>query len=195
MRCRCRALCCAFLLARRRSAARLRHSRLSRAKLDVPVLPLHGGLDADEQDAALRPSGGRRIILATNLAETTLTVPTFASSSTPVCHKVRAVRPERAIDSLDSSACRRTPPISVPAAPAGPDRAWPCGLWDSRRSASSPSRAGIARVESGATARRRHRVGRDPRALDCVRGPAPGCARRGHGAASPARGARTSGIV
>ncbi|MDA1306718.1 MAG: DEAD/DEAH box helicase, partial [Acidobacteria bacterium] len=41
----------------------------------VPVALLHGGLGADEQDAALRPTGGPRIVLATNLAETTVTVP------------------------------------------------------------------------------------------------------------------------
>src|SRR6185436_2360204 len=43
--------------------------------VSVPVLPLHGSLDADEQDAAVRPSTTPRIVLATNLAETTLTVP------------------------------------------------------------------------------------------------------------------------
>src|SRR6185295_15541761 len=42
---------------------------------DVAILPLHGSLDADEQDAALRPSSRRRIIVATNIAETSLTVP------------------------------------------------------------------------------------------------------------------------
>ncbi len=39
--------------------------------------PLHGSLSAEEQDRALRrdPAGRRRIVLATNLAETSLTVP------------------------------------------------------------------------------------------------------------------------
>src|SRR5262249_6262920 len=41
----------------------------------VDARPLYGGLDADEQDAALRPSDRPRVILATNIAETTLTVP------------------------------------------------------------------------------------------------------------------------
>lgn len=39
------------------------------------VVELHGSLDADAQDAALRETGGRRVILATNIAETSLTVP------------------------------------------------------------------------------------------------------------------------
>jgi ATP-dependent helicase HrpB len=41
----------------------------------VDVVELHGSLDADGQDAALRQTGGRRVILATNIAETSLTVP------------------------------------------------------------------------------------------------------------------------
>lgn len=38
------------------------------------VLPLHGSLPAAEQDAALFPRASRRIVLATDLAETSLTV-------------------------------------------------------------------------------------------------------------------------
>ena len=40
-----------------------------------PVLPLHGDLPPAEQDRALRPADGRRIVLATSIAETSLTVP------------------------------------------------------------------------------------------------------------------------
>lgn len=39
------------------------------------VLPLHGDLPPTEQDRALRPAEGRRIVLATSIAETSLTVP------------------------------------------------------------------------------------------------------------------------
>lgn len=38
------------------------------------VLPLHGGLPAEEQDRALRPAEERKIVLATNVAETSLTI-------------------------------------------------------------------------------------------------------------------------
>jgi ATP-dependent helicase HrpB len=43
---------------------------------NVQVLPLHGELDAAAQDAALRPAapGRRKVVLATNLAETSLTI-------------------------------------------------------------------------------------------------------------------------
>jgi len=40
----------------------------------VAVLPLHGSLAAEEQDRALRPSARRKVILATNIAETSLTI-------------------------------------------------------------------------------------------------------------------------
>jgi ATP-dependent helicase HrpB len=39
------------------------------------VLPLHGDLPPAEQDRALRPAGTRRVVLATSIAETSLTVP------------------------------------------------------------------------------------------------------------------------
>lgn len=41
---------------------------------DVRVLPLHGSLPAAQQDAALSPQDRRKIILSTNLAETSLTI-------------------------------------------------------------------------------------------------------------------------
>jgi ATP-dependent helicase HrpB len=43
----------------------------------VQVLPLYGELSSEEQDAALRPAtaGSRRVVLATNIAETSLTIP------------------------------------------------------------------------------------------------------------------------
>lgn len=42
---------------------------------DVDVLPLHGRLPADKQDAALRAGPRRRIVLSTAVAESSLTVP------------------------------------------------------------------------------------------------------------------------
>lgn len=56
----------------RRVSAELRSSPVATAGVDVH--PLHGSLDAASQDAALAPSGRRKVILATNIAETSLTV-------------------------------------------------------------------------------------------------------------------------
>ena len=39
------------------------------------VLPLYSRLSAEEQNRVFRPGGGRRIVLATNVAETSITVP------------------------------------------------------------------------------------------------------------------------
>jgi len=45
------------------------------AHRDLLVLPLHGDLPAEEQDRALAPAARRKIILSTNVAETSVTVP------------------------------------------------------------------------------------------------------------------------
>src|SRR5689334_7025053 len=42
---------------------------------NVEILPLYARLSAAEQDRVFKPAGGRRIVLATNVAETSLTVP------------------------------------------------------------------------------------------------------------------------
>ncbi|MEU7796375.1 ATP-dependent helicase HrpB [Micromonospora tulbaghiae] len=42
---------------------------------EVAVLPLHGRLPGPAQDAALTPAAGRRVVLATAVAESSLTVP------------------------------------------------------------------------------------------------------------------------
>lgn len=42
---------------------------------EVDVLALHGRLRASAQDAALRPGAGRRVVVSTNVAESSLTVP------------------------------------------------------------------------------------------------------------------------
>jgi ATP-dependent helicase HrpB len=67
----------------------------------VPVLALHGGLDADQQDAALRPAASPRVILATNIAETTVTVPDVTCVIDSGLQKVARYDPARAIDSLE----------------------------------------------------------------------------------------------
>jgi ATP-dependent helicase HrpB len=41
---------------------------------DLEVLPLHGDLTVDEQDRAVRPASRRKVILATNVAETSVTI-------------------------------------------------------------------------------------------------------------------------
>lgn len=44
-------------------------------RVEADVLPLHGQLSPDEQDRALRTGERRRVLLSTNVAETSLTIP------------------------------------------------------------------------------------------------------------------------
>jgi len=68
---------------------------------DVDVVPLHGSLPADEQDRAIAPPARRRIILATNIAETSLTVPGVTAVVDTGFHKVARYDEDRGIDSLE----------------------------------------------------------------------------------------------
>jgi ATP-dependent helicase HrpB len=99
---------------------------------EIEVLPLHGSLDADAQDRALQPGTTRRVIVATNIAETSLTVPGVSVVVDTGLQKVARYDAERAIDALvleritDDSAAQR----AGRAARLGPGLA--CRLWDSR---------------------------------------------------------------
>ena len=53
----------------------IRRTEAALEGLDAAVLPLHGDLPPAAQDLALRPAEGRRVVLATAIAETSLTVP------------------------------------------------------------------------------------------------------------------------
>ncbi len=49
-------------------------ARLSGAYPELSLLPLHGALDKQTQDAALAPSNRRKVIVSTNIAQTSLTI-------------------------------------------------------------------------------------------------------------------------
>lgn len=66
----------------------------------VDVVPLHGSLDGAAQDAALRPTDRRRVILATNLAETSLTVPGVSTVVDAGLVKVARYDAGRGVDAL-----------------------------------------------------------------------------------------------
>ncbi len=53
----------------------IRRAEAGLAGCGALVLPLHGDLPPADQDRALRPAEGRRVVLATSIAETSLTVP------------------------------------------------------------------------------------------------------------------------
>ena len=70
------------------------------ANVDALVLPLHGSLDVDAQERALAPADRRKVILATNIAETSLTVEGVTDVIDSGVHKVLRFDPETAVDHL-----------------------------------------------------------------------------------------------
>jgi len=67
----------------------------------IDVVPLHGSLPADEQDRAIAEAERRRVILATNIAETSLTVAGVTAVIDAGYQKVARFDPDRGIDSLE----------------------------------------------------------------------------------------------
>jgi ATP-dependent helicase HrpB len=96
------------------------------------ALPLHGSMDVEAQERALAPSRERKIILSTNVAETSLTVEGVTDVIDSGLQKVLRFDPETAVDhleleqiSLDSADQR-----AGRAGRTGPGRA--TRLWDER---------------------------------------------------------------
>ena len=66
------------------------------------VLTLHGTLPAEAQDAVLTPGAGRRVVLATNIAETSVTVPDVRTVIDSGWQKVARYDAARALDTLQT---------------------------------------------------------------------------------------------
>lgn len=80
-----------------RTCEALRH-RLRGAEVDV--LPLHGELPVEDQDRAVDASQRRKIIVATNIAETSLTIPGVRVVVDSGLARVQRFDPQRGIDTL-----------------------------------------------------------------------------------------------
>jgi ATP-dependent helicase HrpB len=146
----------------RRAVAELQQ----RTEGGVEVVPLHGSLTADEQDLALRPSSHRRIIVATNIAETSLTVPGVTAVVDAGLQKVARYAAERGIDSLE------TERITRDAADQRAGRAGRLGpgivrrLWDSRDRLRPHREPEIHRVDLSSAILDVIAWGGDPRTLE-----------------------------
>ena len=68
---------------------------------DLLLLPLHGSLTGDEQVAALRPANRRKVILATNIAETSLTIEGVSVVIDSGLARVAGHDPQRGLDRLE----------------------------------------------------------------------------------------------
>jgi ATP-dependent helicase HrpB len=132
------------------------------------IVPLHGSLDASAQDAAVRrpSSSRRRIIVATNIAETSLTVPGVTAVVDSGMQKIARYDAARAIDSLEVER------ITADAADQRAGRAARLGpgtvrrLWDSRDRLRPHREPEIHRIDLSATVLDIIAWGGDPRRFD-----------------------------
>jgi len=82
-------------------AQEIRRAQHALTDIDAAVLPLHGSLPPDQQDAVLRPGAERKIILSTNIAETSLTIPGVRNVIDSGLARVPHYDPQRGLDRLD----------------------------------------------------------------------------------------------
>ncbi|HVD91484.1 MAG TPA: ATP-dependent helicase HrpB [Vicinamibacterales bacterium] len=137
------------------------------------VVLLHGSLPADEQDRAISEGTRRRIILATNIAETSLTVPGVTGVIDSGYQKVARFDPDRGIDSL---ATERIPADSAEqragrAGRLGPGRVR--RLWDRADRLRVRGEPEIHRVDLSDAVLDVLAWGGDPRAFEWFDAPAP----------------------
>ncbi len=77
------------------------HAALNRRKYrSTEVIPLYARLSVRDQDAVFNPGPGRRIVLATNVAETSLTVPRIRYVIDPGLARVKRYSPRGKLDRL-----------------------------------------------------------------------------------------------
>jgi len=143
----------------------------ARVGADVHVLSLHGSLDADAQDAAIRGSDRRRIIVATNIAETSVTVPGVTAVVDSGLQKVARYDAERGIDTLE------TERITADAADQRAGRAGRIApgivrrLWDTRDRLRPHREPDIHRVDLSSATLDIVAWGGDPRTLEWFEAP------------------------
>ena len=130
------------------------------------ALPLHGSLPVEQQERALAPSHERKIILATNVAETSLTVDGVTDVIDSGLQKVLRFDPETAVDhlvleqiSLDSADQR-----AGRAGRTGPGRA--TRLWDERMILRPQREPEVRRVDLASPVLDIIAWGGDPRAFE-----------------------------
>jgi ATP-dependent helicase HrpB len=135
------------------------------------VLPLYGSLSAEQQDRAIGRSSTRRVIVSTNIAETSLTVPGVTAVVDSGLQKVARYDAERGIDTLETE--RVT-------ADAADQRAGRAGreapglvrrLWDARDRLRAHCEPDVRRVDLAGPALDVFAWGGDPRTLGWFEAP------------------------
>ena len=145
-------------------------------RASVLVLPLHGKLSPQDQDLAIRPNEQRKVVLSTNVAESSLTIPgVTAVVDTGLCRELRFDR-GRGVDVLELSR------ISLASATQRAGRAGRTGpgvcyrLWTAgeERGMNARTVPDVQRVDlCSATLSVRAFAGRDPREFGWFEQPTP----------------------
>ena len=108
-------------------------------KQDLDVLPLHGSLTPAEQHRALAPSRRRKIVCATNIAETSLTIDGVTTVIDAGLARVPFFDPDRGLDRLDLVPISRAS-AEQRAGRAGRTAAGRCvRLWSAREQLARPA--------------------------------------------------------
>ena len=144
------------------------------ARHDLLIMPLHGRLPPQEQDAVLRPADRRKLVLATNVAESSLTIPgVTAVIDSGLCRELRHDR-GRGVDVLElarisqASATQR----SGRAGRTGPGRCYRLWTAGEERGMAARGVAELMRVDLAAPALLvRAFAGREPQSFGWLESP------------------------
>jgi ATP-dependent helicase HrpB len=161
-------------------AAEIRRAQEACAPLaeahDLLVLPLHGELPPAEQDAAVRPASRRKIILSTNVAETSLTIEGVAAVVDSGLARVAAHSPWSGLARLEVARVSRAS-ATQRAGRAGRTRAGRCiRLYTAQDFAARPAHDApeIQRLDLAEPALELHAAGvNDLKSFDWFDAPAP----------------------
>jgi ATP-dependent helicase HrpB len=142
---------------------------------EAEILPLHGSLDSEAQDLPLRPPATprRRVIVATNIAETSVTVPGVTAVVDSGLQKVARYDADRGIDSLEveritADAADQRAGRAARTAPGVVRR-----LWDARDRLRPHREPEVFRIDLSSTALDVIAWGGDPHRFEWFEAPSP----------------------
>ncbi len=153
----------------------IRRTQAALEGLAIDVLPLHGRLPPGEQDRALAPSARRKVVLATNIAETSVTLDGVVAVVDGGVARAPRFDPVLGVERLE------TVPISVASADQRAGRAGRTGpglarrLWTDKQHRLLPDAdpPEIARLDLSGAALELLLWGADPRAFRWLEAPPP----------------------
>jgi ATP-dependent helicase HrpB len=167
-------------------AAEIRHASQACAELaaarDLLVLPLHGDLPAEDQDRALAPGRRRKVILSTNVAETSVTVPGVSAVVDSGLARIAGHSPWSGLPSLQVAKISRASAVQRAgrAGRTGPGRAlrlYTRHDFDSRPEHHAPE---IERLDLAGMLLDLRAAGLDPERLSWLDPPPPGATQAAH---------------